>query len=125
MKHLRLFERSHNYGDNELQKIETTLLEDVRSIFADFNDTDSISISNYYIARGFIEVSIGYEKDNVVSHNLSDSGLDDHIDWKRRNIEVLEEISVGVKRLKDMYSDLVIQADNWNSIHCVKIRISL
>ena len=121
MKHLRLFERSHNYGDNELQKIETPLLEDVRSIFADFNDTDSISISNYYIARGFIEVSIGYEEDD----SSSVSGLDDHIDWKRRNIEVLEEISVGVKRLKDMYSDLVIQADNWNSIHCVKIRISL
>jgi len=121
MKHLRLFERSHNYGDNELQKIETTLLEDIRSIFADFNDTDSISISNYYIARGFIEVSIGYEEDD----SSFVSGLDDHIDWKRRNIEVLEEISVGVKRLKDMYSDLVIQADNWNSIHCVKIRISL
>jgi len=118
MKHLRLFEWSHSYDDNELQKIESTLLQDVRSIFADFNDTDSISVSNNYISRGFIEVDIDYEEDTT-------SNIDDHIAWLRRNLEVFEDVSVGVKRLKDMYSDLFIEADNWVSISCIRIRISL
>jgi hypothetical protein len=144
VKYLRKFNDSYDYvvesisrenffsDDDNLDRI----LEDISSIFVEILDIDEnvIDYNTSYRTRGFIEASIYYTLLSPSPENTSDGSrwnaltscdtLDKQIKWRREITEILEEISTGVKRLKDSYPNLKIEASDWVSNNWVRIRIT-
>lgn len=135
MKYIKLFEAY----DEEVFKDDSFfdgLINDINLVFAEFYDLDAISYENYYRYRGFIDVVINYGVQGLANRPFTDKGweidwvdlykdgnFEIYIKWQKKIIELLEEISIGVKRISDMYPDLNFVPQNWESRKVVKIRI--
>lgn len=136
MKHIKLFE---SYDDRVFKDdlFYNSLVNDINLVFADLSDLDAISYEDYWAkSRGFIEVVIDYEVQGLAPCPFTDKkwdgdwvelykegNFDIYIEWQKKIIEVMWEISVGVKRISDMYPDLNFIPQNWESQNVVKIRI--
>lgn len=135
MKHIKLFE-SYDERVFKDDSFYDSLISDINLVFADLSDLDAISYEDYWAkSRGFIEIVIDdvqglapcpftdkkWDGDWVELYK--EGNFDIYIEWQKKIIEVMEEISVSVKRISDMYPDLNFIPQNWESQNVVKIRI--
>lgn len=135
MKHIKLFE-SYDERVFKDDSFLDDLMNDINLVFADLSDLDALSYDTYYRSRGFIDVVIDYEVQGLAPCPFTnerwqgdwvelyeEGNFDTYIEWQKKIIEVIEEISIGVKRISDMYPDLNFIPQHWESSQRVKIRI--